>query len=64
MEALLVHQRLKIALKKYLSGNILLDDEDLKDNMRKTNSTINLSLGDEVLSEVSGKKSPSGIWQS
>lgn len=32
--------------------------------MRKTNSTINLSLGDEVLREVSGKKSVLGIWQS
>lgn len=35
MEVLLVHQRLKIALKKDLSGNIFLDGEDLKEKYEK-----------------------------
>ncbi|KAH9670384.1 hypothetical protein KPL70_016970 [Citrus sinensis] len=65
MRALLVHQRLDVALddesssKKPMKGT----EEELSEVLDRAHSAIILSLGDGVLREVGGEKTAAGLWK-
>ena len=65
MRALLVHQRLDVALddesssKKPMKGT----EEELSEVLDRAHNAIILSLGDGVLREVGGEKTAAGLWK-
>ncbi|KAH9679155.1 hypothetical protein KPL71_026007 [Citrus sinensis] len=65
MRALLVHQRLDVALddesssKKPMKGT----EEELSEVLDRAHSAIILCLGDGVLREVGGEKTAAGLWK-
>ncbi|KAH9699562.1 hypothetical protein KPL71_024410 [Citrus sinensis] len=65
MRALLVHQRLDVALDDESSSKkpMKVTEEELSEVLDRAHSAIILSLGDGVLREVGGEKTAAGLWK-
>lgn len=62
MKALLIHQGLEDALGGSAKLLQTLTEKEKKDLISKAHSTIILSLGDDVLREVAGEDTTTGVW--
>ncbi|KAH9670612.1 hypothetical protein KPL70_017043 [Citrus sinensis] len=65
MRALLVHQRLDVALDDESTSKkpMKVTEEELSEVLDRAHSAIILSLGDGVLREVGGEKTVAGLWK-
>lgn len=61
MKALLVHQGLSVAICKEEMENVA-DKSKIQEIQAKAHSALILSIGDEVIREVSGEETALGIW--
>ena len=65
MRALLVHQRLDVALDDESSSKnpMKVTEEELSEVLNRAHGAIILSLGNGVLREVGGEKTAAGLWK-